>query len=743
MLGLILAALLVHEGNARVEFNAKSTEVVIAPDAPATVRFAASEMTNFLSRAFGASVPVVQGFTNGRTAIVLGDNEWTRQAGIDVRKLPRDGFSLRIGKSRVFIAGRDDPKRDLFRDARSGNVWATLYEHATLFGVYEFLERYAGCRFYFPGRIGEAVPRRASVRVDGGGFDMSPDFIVRRYLAESDGFWFNDDGSDGPKNHPDKSLNWLRLRMQTFNIPCSHGQRAHEITKRFADTHPEYFWLRPDGTRCTNRTSRATGEWDIHQLCQSSAVRDEIYKDVVSYLKGEPPSVRRIPNRWKRRPDQPDYAWPISMNGNYIDIMPQDGYRRCCCEKCRVRYVDDENFASEFLWEETAKFANRLTADGFTNAVVTMMAYRPYRRIPDVDIPSNVRVMVAETGPWTLNNPSVHRRDCDEVCAWAKKVKFGKVWLWYYPHKSGLAGIPQFSPRAQGEYIKSLAPSLFGYFAESESDRFLFNFLNYYTVAKVAWDNRTDVGALLDEHYEKMYGPAAPEMKDFFETLERKWVYEIQGRIVENEMGPICFPPSEYDLFTKVFSPDMLKDLESFLDVAAKKVGRNTVEAERVWFMRNAFFKSLKFKSEVVLAATDVAAERKRRAAVRPKNLYPFPDEAYELATTNTQVIHRDLQAGSLKPETRYRVSFFAKLDNVVPKKRWGSGIYLWADDAGGEHADSGNPEYLSGTTPWIHTSFVFTTGKTPGRSRRPFVRFCAAAVAGRCTIKDVLLEEL
>ena len=33
-----------------------------------------------------------------------------------------------------------------------------FHEHATLFGVYEFLERFADCRFYFPGELGPSGP---------------------------------------------------------------------------------------------------------------------------------------------------------------------------------------------------------------------------------------------------------------------------------------------------------------------------------------------------------------------------------------------------------------------------------------------------------------------------------------------------------------------------------------------------------------------------------------------------------
>ena len=42
----------------KVTLTAGNAQVVIAPDAPKTVRFAAEEMTNFLSRVLGGAVPL-------------------------------------------------------------------------------------------------------------------------------------------------------------------------------------------------------------------------------------------------------------------------------------------------------------------------------------------------------------------------------------------------------------------------------------------------------------------------------------------------------------------------------------------------------------------------------------------------------------------------------------------------------------------------------------------------------------
>jgi len=50
-----------------------------------------------------------------------------------------------------------------------------------------------------------------------------------------------------------------------------------------------------------------------------------------------------------------------------------------------------------------------------------------------------------------------------------------------------------------------------------------FNHLNVYVTARYYWDAAQDIDALLNEYYEKFYGPAAKEMKTFIEFSEKNW----------------------------------------------------------------------------------------------------------------------------------------------------------------------------------------------------------------------------
>ena len=141
----------------RVAITAKSV-IVIDARASKVTRFAAKELQSILSQVLGAKLPVKHELPAAGDAIVLGVNKWSKSAGIDGEKLPRDGFVIKTAGSNLFIAGRDGDA-DVEKLLPRGGAWSFHFERATLFGVYDFLERFAGVRFYFPGELGTVIPR--------------------------------------------------------------------------------------------------------------------------------------------------------------------------------------------------------------------------------------------------------------------------------------------------------------------------------------------------------------------------------------------------------------------------------------------------------------------------------------------------------------------------------------------------------------------------------------------------------
>ena len=569
-------------GKSPLRLERGRTEVVIAADAPAIVRYAADEATNLLAKVLGAPVPLVNRASDGSTPVYLGEGPWTKDAGLDVSGFARDEYAMRMFGSGVVLVGRDGGDPDPFpkptRQFREF-CWQSQVERASLFALYDFLERYAGARFYFPGELGTILPRTDRIVVTDAEFRSKPDFQVRRF-GYRDGAIpkaiLDEFGGDPVAV---RRAEFNRLRMETKYFPCCHGLNKFEYLKRFGKTHPEYFALNAQGIRNTS------GAGHIGQVCYSSPIAEVIYEDVKAYLTGQPSASRGIEPRWGS-----------NCIGDVVDVMSQDGMFPCSCAACQRRYdfAHGPNYATEFIWSNTVAIANRLTREG-VKGTITQMAYRPYRSVPKtVEIPDNVAVMVAETGPWTLADEKVFAAQTDEIRAWAEKLG-RKVWTWNYTCKAtstglNLPGLPSTTPRAIGEYYKRIAPYVFGAFTETSSvDRWLYNHLNYYVFSRVMWDKSSDVDAILGEYYRLMYGPAAPEMEEFFESLEEPWAKHVAGVFRDSSVGPKAAPPTDAEMYGEVYSPAVRARYRELFRAAEAKAAGDSLVLRRLKLMREEF----------------------------------------------------------------------------------------------------------------------------------------------------------
>ena len=586
--------------------------ILIPPDACKVVQFAAQELQEQLSRVLGGTIPVGTMPRAGKSHLRLGLTPEAKNAGLDPAKLARDGFYIKTAGKDVFIGGIDDPKVNPPLEIKRGGGWSMLYEKGTVYGVYDFLERFAGVRFYFPGELGTIAPPARELNIPAIDIIDRPDFTVRSFSPHNDGTYFEGEKRDAIIN-PRKNLNIYRYRYQTQYMPCCHGVQGFGFVHRFGKSHPEYFALTSNNRRYNDPNLQFPG-----QICWTSNIREELYQDLKSYFTGRPPEERGM--WWNNRHT---WAFPF-FRKPYVDIMPQDSFLRCHCKNCEAAYNEGKYYATELVWGNVVTWANRLTKEGIEGQL-NMMAYPPYRGIPKVEIPRNVNVMVAETGPWIQDPAKIAEQD-GEIKAWVKKLG-RKVWLWNYANKhSSLAikGVPAPTPRAVARYYTRVAPYIFGAFMESECDRFLYFYLNFYIFSKVAWNNQCDWKGMLDEHYKLMFGPASAVMQKVMERFEDIWLKQIYGRTVDTAVGPISAVPSDYDLWHKVYSPAVIAQIAADFDQAAKLVKKGSLEARRIEMFRRELLDPLNQAAKDYLARTNAVGGVFARFGGDPIHLIPF-----------------------------------------------------------------------------------------------------------------------
>ena len=530
----------------------RSSEIVLAADAPYATRLAAEELNFFLKGVLGGPLPVVPERTDGRTAIVLGGGH-----GVSVR----DGYVIEAKGDVLSIVGNDDDVADVAKAAFLPDEapWQPCFRRGTLFGVYAFLERFAGVRMYFPGELGTCLRKAERIVVAEGRIEEAPAFSVRRYgyadgpvAKELLGGLVGRDDPIAPQMDETafKRLNWYRLRMETAHLACCHGAKTH---------------------------------------CLSPETWDSIYTNACAVLAD---ALKRVP---------PVPHSPLPVPQQVFDAMPKDGFtwaRHCPCDWCAKNIPfskTDIGFATDLVWRRTADLARRLQAK-FPQARVSQMSYIPYVRIPTNDIPGNVDVFVARRGPWA-EGTAIGEREKGEVRGWHAKLG-RKVSLWNYPDKVDcwnleMKNIPQLAPRAWARYYRAVAPYVTGAFAESESDRWFYNYLNYYVFSRICWNPGADVEAILAEHHRLMFGSAAQEMAAFFDTLENCWM-KVVAKPYDTPLGPgVVQAPTKEELRAKIYSPEVLARLESLLDGAAAKVVRGSLEARRIALFHREYLSPL------------------------------------------------------------------------------------------------------------------------------------------------------
>lgn len=569
-------------------------EVVVPAGSDAKIKAAAKELCDSLETIFGSRITPVMIPSGNKFAIRLGYVP-------EKMEIDRDGFLLRTGKNDLEILGD-----------RAG--------YGLQFGVYDFLERFAGVRFYFPGKYGTILPKKKDWRLPEINIMDRPDSQHRRIR------WVNWDSrfpeypwyEDGKDSTAALNLFKFRLRLSTNRLPNVHGLINLGLVQRFGKSHPEYFALnakeqRMDGSVGLHYPSNKYG-----QICFSSpGLKEEIYQDAVAALTGKPASSRNIVNCDGQR------SWGWTQQRPFFNIMPNDGLCLCHCPECWKAFSGHPRAggnnplpASELVWSWQSDIARRLQKNGIPG-YVTAMAYTPYDEVPkNVDIPSNMIVMLAVNGPWDELNPEKRDRDDARLKTWAKKLG-AKLYLWNYPTKCcvNVPDIPNTSPRAFGTYFPRQFPYSFGTFLESETDCWLFGYLNYYVFSKLMWNKDANVDALLKEHCHVMFGGGADAMLDFFDSMEKHWMNGFANNMVDTLLGPQSVPPTEFQIWNKIFSPVEMKRIDGLFARAEKSAGSQEA-AERVRYIHRRFWSPVEQK----------AAEYRRRSAGKEEWTAPVPE---------------------------------------------------------------------------------------------------------------------
>ena len=129
--------------------RAQAVVFVADPEPSETLKRLVDELIEVVHLSSGAMLErVTEAPAADRPAIVIGDCEETRRAGIDAAKIPIEGFVVKTAPSRVYLVGSTKPLPP------GSHPWARWSNEGTAWAVTDFLERLVGVRWYWPTEFG-------------------------------------------------------------------------------------------------------------------------------------------------------------------------------------------------------------------------------------------------------------------------------------------------------------------------------------------------------------------------------------------------------------------------------------------------------------------------------------------------------------------------------------------------------------------------------------------------------------
>ncbi|GEP42350.1 DUF4838 domain-containing protein [Brevifollis gellanilyticus] len=540
--------------------------IIVFKDAPPRTREVANVLAGYINKISGQKPAVQEGEPSPlpERAIWIGFQPAIKPLfpNTDFEFKHPEEILITANEKHVVIAGRDrwDPTK-LDIETREGVIKGKQQEYGTINAVYTFLQDQLGVRWFWPGELGEDVPKNERIVIS------TPLEHRHHPQIRSRGGVFNF-SSLGNRGYG-ASHEWTmlqRLQLDSFAIEGGHG--FADWWDKYHDKHPEIFALQPDGTRSGFPTPRTA------KLCMSNPKVWELWlESVAEDLKSDP-------------------------HLTIFNASPNDSWSsgHCVCANCSA-WDHPDGESRVFNWfkhnekrpatsDRDLTFANKLgellkQKYPGKDYRVLMLSYGHSRPAPVKARPADNVIMsiVANFfGRAGLVDRGSTRGDTyrQQFEAWSGIVP---AMLWR-PNTGSPAGWQQGLPDIHiAQTVRDLkdvaAAHCEGIYIDGVWEHWATQGPLYYVMAQLVWNPGADADVILKDYYQRAFGPAADSVREYFEALERE-----RMAFTAKNLEPEVFE------FPKLYTADVLSAAQSRLDRAAAAAPADSIYARRVAFIQ-------------------------------------------------------------------------------------------------------------------------------------------------------------
>jgi hypothetical protein len=495
--------------------DGKAVVTVVLPENPSNTEvFAAEELCEHIEKSSGVRLEVIREKANEKTpdpAIHIGGTFLANRFGISPKTLSPDSWIVRRTGNTLFLSGGDNT-------TNAHPLKSRMLAYGTLYATYEFLERVLGVRWYWPGELGRVVPPHPAIAIGNINWSGAPTYETR--TAAFNYHHKNDYTGE-------ESARWSRrLRMGGIGgSPIGNHSFTH-WDKKYGAEHPEWFALQRNGTRQIDPDHKS---YQGHLCLTNPEVVAQIITEKREFFDKNPDVL-------------------------FSAVMPGDGMETyyCRCQNCMAQVVTG-NATSKTVGNGKGSGSHSLQVWGLVNKVaeeiqkshpgrfISCDSYSIYATLPaDFTLRPNVAVTICDGSfPSYMWNPGVKENYASRVAEWEQRN--GRLYVWDYwlprwtAQNTSLGGAPAVFPHALKEWWGLDRGRVRGHFIEftqfdAEGNdikawaNWMLDSLNYYVATRLLWNFDQDVDSILEEFYREFYGPAAPQMKQFYERLEQAFL---------------------------------------------------------------------------------------------------------------------------------------------------------------------------------------------------------------------------